>query len=148
MIAMPEICKAATVPYSPSEMYALVNNIEAYPEFLPWCTAASVLSWKKNGLIASLSVTIGKIEQSFTTENTTQKESRIDMRLIEGPFKYLSGYWQFNPENEQFCRIRLCMNFELKNKIIKHLLDKAFFQIADTLIDSFLQRAQTVYGPR
>jgi len=136
------------VPYTSDEMYVLVNDIESYPSFLPWCTEAKILSQQEESLIATLSMALGKIKQSFTTENTMQDGSRIDIELIEGPFKHLSGYWRFIQEDEQSSHIHLHMHFEFKNKIIKHTLGKAFYKVMDTLVDSFVQRAQQIYGSR
>lgn len=145
---MTEIIKTTVVPYTPEEMYVLVNDIESYPIFLPWCTAAKILSQQEERLTATLSLALGKIKQSFTTENTMQNGSKIEMRLIEGPFKHLSGYWKFNLEDEQSCQIQLHMHFEFKNKIIKHTLGKAFYKVMDSLVESFEQRAQQIYGNR
>ena len=145
---MTEIIKTTVVPYTPEEMYVLVNDIESYPTFLPWCTAAKILSKQEERLTAKLSLALGKIKQSFTTENTMQDGSQIEMRLIEGPFKHLNGYWKFNLEDEQSCQIQLHMNFEFKNKIFKHTLGKAFYKVMDSLVESFVQRAQQIYGNR
>ena len=145
---MTEISKATVVPYTPEEMYVLVNDIESYPAFLPWCSAAKILTQQEESLTATLSLALGKIKQSFTTENTMQDGSRIEMQLVDGPFKHLSGYWKFNPEDEQSCHIQLHMNFEFKNKIIKHTLGKVFYKVMDSLVDSFVQRAQEIYGNR
>ena len=145
---MTEISKTTVVPYTPGEMYALVNDIESYPVFLPWCTAAEILSKKEESLVASLSLAMGKIKQSFTTENTMREGSRIDIRLIKGPFKHMSGYWKFNPEDEQSCHIQLHMKYEFKNRIIKYALGKVFYIVINTLVESFVQRAQQVYGNR
>lgn len=145
---MTEISKTAVVPYSSDEMYVLVNDIESYPMFLPWCTAAKILSRQEDNLTAKLSLALGKIKQSFTTENTMQEGSRIDIRLIDGPFKHLSGYWRFIQEDEQSCHIHLHMHFEFKNRFIKHIMGRAFYKVVDTMVDSFVQRAQQVYGRR
>jgi ribosome-associated toxin RatA of RatAB toxin-antitoxin module len=145
---MAEISKITVVPYTVSEMYALVNDIESYPAFLPWCTAAKILSQQDESLTATISLALGKIKQSFTTENTMRDGSRIDMRLIEGPFKHLSGCWKFNSEDKQSCHIYLHMNYEFKSKIIKYTLGKAFYIVVDTLVESFVQRAQQIYGNR
>ncbi len=145
---MTEISKTTVVPYTSDEMYVLVNDIESYPIFLPWCTEAKIISQQEESLTATLSMVLGKIKQSFTTENTMQDGSRIDIQLIEGPFKHLSGYWRFIQEDEQSCHIHLHMHFEFKNKIIKHMLGKAFYKVMDTLVDSFVQRAQQIYGSR
>lgn len=145
---MIEISKTTVVPYTPKEMYILVNDIESYPAFLPWCTSAKILNQQKESLTASLSLAVGKIKQSFTTENIMQDGSRIEMQLIDGPFKHLSGYWKFNLEDDQSCHIHLHMIFEFKNKIVKHTLGKAFYKVIDSLVESFVQRAQQIYGNR
>ncbi len=145
---MTEISRTTLVPYTSDEMYVLVNDIESYPSFLPWCTEAKILSQQEESLTATLSMALGKIKQSFTTENTMQDGSRIDIQLIEGPFKHLSGYWRFIQEDEQSCHIHLHMHFEFKNKIIKQTLGRAFYKVMDTLVESFVQRAQQIYGSR
>ena len=145
---MTEISRTTLVPYTSDEMYVLVNDIESYPSFLPWCTEAKILSQQEESLTATLSMALGKIKQSFTTENTMQDGSRIDIQLIEGPFKHLSGYWRFIQEDEQSCHIHLHLHFEFKNKIIKQTLGRAFYKVMDTLVESFVQRAQQIYGSR
>lgn len=145
---MIEISKTTVVPYTPEEMYVLVNDIESYPAFLPWCSVAKISNQQKESLTATLSLAVGKIKQSFTTENTMRNGSRINMQLIEGPFKHLSGYWKFNPKDEKSCHIQLHMNFEFENKIIKHTLGKVFYKVMDSLVESFVQRAQQIYGQR
>jgi ribosome-associated toxin RatA of RatAB toxin-antitoxin module len=145
---MTEISKTTVVPYTSDEMYVLVNDIESYPIFLPWCTEARILSQQEESLTAKLSLALGKIKQSFTTENTMQDGSRIDMKLIEGPFKHLTGYWRFIQEGDQSCHVHLHMHFEFKNKIIKHTIGKAFYKVMDTLVESFVRRAQHIYGNR
>ncbi len=145
---MTEISKTTVVPYTQKEMYVLVNDIESYPAFLPWCTAAKILTQEKKNLTARLSLELGKIKQSFVTENIMQNGSQIDIRLIEGPFTHLSGCWRFIQENEQCCRIHLYMSFEFKNKILKYTLGKVFYKIMDSLIESFAQRARKIYGNR
>ncbi|MEM7026963.1 MAG: type II toxin-antitoxin system RatA family toxin [Pseudomonadota bacterium] len=145
---MKRINKKQQVNYSANEMYRLVNDIESYPEFLPWCTAAKILEQEELALVASVSIAIGKIRQSFTTANRMQADEVINMQLVEGPFKKLVGDWQFQAINEKECVVSLDMQFEFKNKILKHTLGHAFNKIVDSLVDAFVSRAQTVYGLR
>ena len=145
---MTRICKQETVAYSANEMYTLVNNIAAYPEFLPWCTASNILEQQGDSLKASVSIAIGKIKQTFTTANTMQIDEAIHMRLVEGPFKELTGHWQFRDDEEGGCTISLDMQFEFKSKIIKHTLGTAFHKIVDSLVDAFVDRARNIYGER
>jgi ribosome-associated toxin RatA of RatAB toxin-antitoxin module len=136
------------VPYSADEMYALVNDIEAYPDFLTWCKTAQVANKTNTHLQATVAVEVGKIKQSFSTDNTMQPGRRITMQLVEGPFKFLSGCWQFDPQGEQSCNIRLDIEFEFKNKLLKIALSHTFNRIMDTMVDAFTKRAHEIYGKR
>jgi ribosome-associated toxin RatA of RatAB toxin-antitoxin module len=141
-----EIHKSAVVPYSAEAMYALVNDIAAYPEFLPWCRSTGVQNQNDTHLQATLTLEAGKIRQSFTTENTMQPGRMIEMRLVEGPFKYLNGCWRFEPLSPYSCNVRLDLRFEFKNKVLKLALGKAFKHIMGSLVDSFIQRAEVIHG--
>ena len=141
-----EIHKSTVVPYSAEAMYDLVNDIPSYPEFLPWCRSAGVRNRSDTHLRASLTLEAGKIRQSFTTENTMQPGRRIEMRLVEGPFKFLSGCWRFESLAPQSCSVRLDIQFEFRNKVLKLALGKAFNHILETLVDSFIQRAGEIHG--
>ena len=129
-------------------MYRLVNDIEAYPEFLPWCTADNILQQEEQTLVASVSIAVGKIKQSFTTANQMQLNEKITMQLVEGPFKQLVGNWRFQTIDEQQCVVSLDMQFEFKNRLVKHTLGHAFHKIIDSLVEAFVNRAQSVYGIR
>ncbi len=142
------INKQATVEYSANQMYSLVNDIESYPDFLPWCTATNVLENNDNALTASVSIAVGKIKQTFTTANTMEPNSSISMNLVKGPFKELSGHWQFKENNNGGCSVMLDMNFEFKNKLVKHTLGTAFQKIIDSLVDAFVERARMIYGTK
>jgi ribosome-associated toxin RatA of RatAB toxin-antitoxin module len=141
-----KINKKAHVDYSANQMYSLVNDIESYPEFLPWCAETSILESHKNGITASVSIALGKIKQTFTTANTMQPDDSIIMRLVTGPFKELYGHWQFIEDEKNGCLVMLEMEFEFKNKIVKHALGAAFKKITDSLVDAFIKRARDVYG--
>lgn len=143
---MTKINKQANVTYSAKQMFALVNDIQSYPEFLPWCTEINLLENNENSLIATLSISVGKIRQSFTTENTMQADRSISMKLVKGPFKELNGYWQFRNDTSGGSLVSLEMQFEFKNKIMKHALGGAFKKITNSMVDAFVERARIVYG--
>ena len=143
---MNEIHKSAVVPYSADAMYALVNDIAAYPEFLPWCRSTEVRNQSDTHLQATLTLEVGRIRQSFTTGNTMQPGHKIEMRLVEGPFKSLAGCWTFESLSPRSCNIRLDMRFEFRNKVLKLALSKAFTHIMESLVDSFIQRAGKIHG--
>ena len=145
---MPTINRSALVPYSPAEMYALVNDVEAYSDFLPWCKASRVLSRDEDEVRASLDLSRGGFEKSFTTCNRLQKNKMIEMRLVEGPFRHLDGFWRFETLGEHACKVSLDLDFEFANKLVGMAMGPIFNQIANTLVDSFCKRAIDVYGNR
>ena len=143
---MESINKSAVVPFTCEQMYELVNDIGSYPAFLPWCSSGIVHAHEANYMKASVSLAVGAIKQTFTTENTLQPGRRIDVQLLSGPFRQLHGYWKFEPAGESMCQISFQMNFEYKNKIIKLALNKIFQRIGDSLVTSFIERAKVLYA--
>ncbi|MGI9228828.1 MAG: type II toxin-antitoxin system RatA family toxin [Gammaproteobacteria bacterium] len=140
------INKTKVVPYKAGEMYALVNDIEAYPAFIPWCNSAEVREREAHRLVATLVLGVGKLHYSLTTENRMQVDRRIDFSLLEGPFKRLEGYWLFDELQDGHCRATLCMEFEFKNKMLALALNKFYEQVNSTLVDVFSRRAVAIYG--
>jgi ribosome-associated toxin RatA of RatAB toxin-antitoxin module len=147
---MPVVNRNALVPYSPAEMFALVDDIESYPQFLPWCRSATVLTRGDDEVRASLELAKGAIQKSFTTLNRNQKNKMIEMRLVEGPFRQLEGFWRFNPlgETQEACKVSLDLEYEFSNGLLAMTVGPVFNQIANKLVDAFSQRAVTVYGKR
>ena len=145
---MPVISKSALVPYSAAEMYALVNDIPAYPEFLPWCGGSQVLERTEDEVRASVELSRSGIKKSFTTLNRLQKDKMIEMRLIEGPFQHLEGFWRFEALNETACKIMFDIEFEFSSKILAMTVGPVFSQITSTIVDAFSKRAVEVYGKR
>lgn len=145
---MSVINRNALVPYTPAEMFMLVDNIEAYPEFLPWCKAARVLSRDEDEVRASLNLARGGIDKSFTTCNRLQKNKMIEIRLVEGPFRHLEGFWRFDAVGEGACKVSMDLDFEFSNKLVGFAMGPVFTQIVNTLVDSFCKRAVEVYGQR
>ena len=143
---MPIISKSALVPYAPSAMYALVNDIESYPKFLPWCRSARVARRSDDEVRATLELARGGIQKSFTTCNRLQKDKMIEMRLVEGPFRRLEGYWRFQRLDENACKVSLDLDFEFSSGLLSMAFGPVFHQIASTLVDAFCKRAVEVYG--
>ncbi|MGD8999904.1 MAG: type II toxin-antitoxin system RatA family toxin [Granulosicoccaceae bacterium] len=140
--------KSALVPYSAGEMFALVNDIESYPDFLPWCKTSTVLERSDDEVKASLELARGGIQKSFTTLNRMQRDKMIEMRLINGPFKHLEGFWRFQALNEENSKVMLDMEFEFASRLLSMTVGPVFSQITNTLVDAFTQRAVQVYGRR
>ncbi len=140
------INKFALVPYTPAQMYALVDDIEAYPEFLPWCKSTRVLSRTQDEVRATIELSKGGVEKSFTTCNRNQKNKMIQMRLVEGPFKQLEGFWRFDALGDDGCKVSLDLEFEFASRMLGMVIGPVFSQIANSLVDSFQKRAVAVYG--
>lgn len=146
---MPLISRESLVMYSPAEMYALINDINAYPEFLPWCKSSEILSQTDDVIEASVEIAKGSLNKTFATRNLLQKNKMIEMKLLEGPFKHLEGYWRFKPlKDPSACKVTLDLEFEFNSKIMALAVGPIFSKIANTLVDSFCKRAVTVYGER
>ncbi|MEJ2141792.1 MAG: type II toxin-antitoxin system RatA family toxin [Gammaproteobacteria bacterium] len=143
---MTHINKSALVPYSAEQMYALVDDIPAYPEFLPWCQSAEELHRSDTEVEGSLFISHSGLKKSFTTRNTLDKPGSITMQLVEGPFKHLKGVWQFQALGEEGCKVTLDMDFEFSSKIMGMTFGPIFSHMANSLVDAFVQRAQQCYG--
>lgn len=145
---MATVKKSALVLYSASEMYALVSDIEAYPQFLPWCRSTQILSRAEDEVRATIEMVKGGVHKSFTTSNRMQKHKMIDIRLLEGPFKRLEGYWRFEPLRADASKVALDMEFEFSNQLLRVAIEPVFKQIANSLVDAFCKRAVDLYGKR
>ncbi len=142
---MTTIHRSAFVPFSPQQMFELVNNIEQYPDFLAWCPKAHVLSVSDNEMQATLYIAKGVWAQSFTTINRLVPHERVEMRLQEGPFRALEGVWQFNSIADQGCQVSLSLSFEFSNQLLALTVGPIFHQMASSLVDAFTARAHEVY---
>ena len=126
-------------------MYALVDDIDSYPRFLPWCQAARVelLGDQKR---ATLAAGLRGIHQSFTTLNENRPGEAIDMRLLEGPFEHFSAAWRFRPLSEHACEIAFSLRYEFASRALGKLLEPLFDEIADTMVDAFKRRADELHS--
>lgn len=145
---MPTIERSALVPYSDAQMYALVNDIDSYPEFVPGCRTASVLESDETSKVARLNISKAGISKSFTTRNTLEPFQRIGMELVDGPFQYLRGGWSFHALDENACKIVLKLEFEFANRLLGMAFGKIFNELQSRMVDAFVQRAQHVYGAK
>ncbi len=142
---MASINRHALMPYSARQMYDIVNDVERYPQFLPWCASSKVLSHSEHVMDASILMKKGKLNHSFSTHNTLIPGEKIHMELVDGPFKKLSGDWLFTPLSETASKIELQLEFEFSNRIVSLLIGPVFTQIANSLVDAFCQRAHQLY---
>ena len=122
-------------------MYAIVNDVESYPRFLPWCGDARIDAVHEDGLEASLKVDRVGFERWFRTRNRNVENRSIEMTLVDGPFESLEGQWHFVPLGDSGCRVELRLDFRMKAGIRSAIMSAAFTRIADTMVDSFCSRA-------
>ncbi len=141
---MKRIARSAIVGCSADALYALVEDIEAYPSFLSWCAAAQVLERAPGRTIATLTLAAKGLRQSFTTENANQPGCAIDMRLLAGPFRDFAGHWRFTPLEAQACKAEFTLEYEFANRIVAGLLDPLFSRMADSTVDAFARRAASL----
>lgn len=146
---MSQIKRSALVHYSPTEMYQLVNNVADYPAFLPWCRSSQVKSETDTEMVASVEIAKGVLNKTFTTKNQLLENQRIELQLVDGPFKKLSGYWFFETlKTENACKVNLELDFEFDSGMMSLAARPIFTQIANSLVDSFCKRAVVIYGER
>lgn len=143
---MPLIQRSALVRFSAAQMFALVDDIPAYPQFLPWCSAASEKQRDGDDVVASIQIARGGFQRAFTTRNRLQKDKMIEMRLVEGPFRHLQGFWRFEALDEGACKVSLDIEFEFDSKLLAFTLGPVFGQICNSLVDAFVTRAKVKYG--
>jgi len=134
------------IAYSADQMFELVDAVQRYPEFLPWCAAASVIPVDERKVNASVTINYHGVKQSFTTQNTRTPAQQIEMRLVEGPFRSLDGCWRFAALNASACKIEFSLHYEFSSKLLEKLVGPVFGYIANSLIEAFLRRAEQVYG--
>jgi len=134
------------VPYTPGQMFALVADVNAYDAFLPWCSSSRVLREEAELVEAEVAIAYGRLHKTFATRNRLQQDKMIEMRLLEGPFRHLEGYWRFDRLGEQGCKVSLDLEFEFSSKLVALAMGPVFTQIANSLVDAFCQRAEQIYG--
>ena len=154
---MKQVKKSVLLWYTPHEMYRLVTDVEAYPEFLPWCERVEVLSRDAEGPTARLHLAYSGIRHAFTTRNVQVADESVRIGLVDGPFSHLDGVWRFlalplpggSPESVSLaCKIEFELSYAFANLVLEGAISPVFDQIANTFVDSFVKRAEQVYGQR
>lgn len=143
---MARVEKSVLVGYSAAQMFELVDRVETYPQFLPWCARTEV-TWRDNAsVIATVHIDYHHLKQSFTTENVRQSPRVIEMRLKEGPFTTLDGSWRFHELAADACKVEFQLHYEFSSKLIENVVSPVFGFIAGNLVEAFVERAERVYG--
>ncbi len=138
--------RSALVTYTAAQMFALVNDVSRYPEFLPWCVGAQVQELSATERTATLKVARGVLQAQFTTRNQLTPDARIQMHLTHGPFRDLSGEWRFDAIGERGSRVKFRVEFEFKNMLTAAAFNSVFESLCGGIVEAFVQRAREVYG--
>jgi ribosome-associated toxin RatA of RatAB toxin-antitoxin module len=137
--------RSALVMYTPAEMFALVNDVPRYPEFLPWCVAARMQETSLGESLATLKISHGVLQTEFTTRNTLNPDAKIHMQLTHGPFRDLRGEWRFEGIADRGSRVTFKVEFEFKNRLTAAAFNAVFETLCAGIVDAFVRRAQQVY---
>lgn len=134
------------VAYSALQMFELVDAVETYPSFLPWCDGVRVIHRDAENTRATIHISYHGLRQSFTTENVKEPPLRMTVKLVEGPFRVLDGEWRFTPLAERACRIDFRLRYEFSSRLLETLGGPVFSYIANTMVDAFVKRAEKLHG--
>jgi len=143
---MKRVARSAIVEHPVDALYALIEDIESYPAFLPWCREAKIRLREHDRTVASIRVGMRGLQQSFSTENRSVANASIDMRLVEGPFKHFVAQWRLTPLGTGAARVEFSMEYEFSSRVLARVLDPLFGHIANTMVDAFLREADTRHG--
>ena len=143
---MAVVQKTVLLAFSAEQMFALVERVEDYPAFLPWCGGVEVKQRSPEKLVATIAIAYHGLKQSFTTENQNTSPTHMQMKLVEGPFSILDGQWHFKPLREDACKVEFELHYEFSSKVLEKLIGPVFTIIANSFVESFCKRAEEVYG--
>ena len=138
--------KTVLIEHTPAQMYALVDDVERYAEFLPWCAKTELRFRDDHKTVATLHIDFLSVKSHFTTENAKAFPDAMHMKLVDGPFRSFDGTWHFKPLGDSACKIEFRLSYEFSSKIFEKIIGPVFSRIANTFIEAFVQRAAQVYG--
>ncbi len=142
---MAEVRKSVLIEYSVEQMFHLVDKVEEYPGFLPWCDGTELIHRDEARTVARLHINYHGIKADFSTENDKEAPHFMRIKLRHGPFEHLDGSWHFKPLGEAACKIEFQLHYEFSSKLLEKALGPVFHHIANTFVDSFVKRAEQVY---
>jgi len=145
---MRRVQRSALVQYRADEMFDLVDDIDAYADFLPWCNSSRVLRRQANTVQASIEVHKGPVSKTFTTLNTNVQSESIDIALLGGPFRHLSGGWRFVALGDTGSKVSLELEFQFESRMVDAMFGPFFEETCNSLVDAFIARATFIYGAR
>lgn len=142
---MAEVEKTVLVPYSAAQMFALVDEVENYPQFLPWCGGVDLVERSEAVTQATLHINYHGVKHNFTTSNAKQFPTRMDIMLVDGPFSHMEGHWQFKALTESACKVEFRLQYTFASAMLEKLIAPVFSHIAATFVDAFVARAEEIY---
>ncbi len=142
---MSEVNRSALVEFSAEQMFDLVNDVESYPLFLPWCSGSEVLEQSETELKGKIDLSKAGVKQSFTTLNTLSRPESIIISLVEGPFSKLNGSWEFKALADNACKVTLQLEFDFLNAMLRAVVGPVFSMIANSMLESFVKRATDIH---
>ena len=146
---MKKLLKSVLIWYSPEEMFRLVTDVDQYKNFLPWCNQSKVLQFTDIEMDAEVGIGIAGFNQVFVTHNTHIKDREVRMKLVQGPFSKLDGTWTFEPvgdNSQRACKVTLSLEYGFSSNTLATVVGPVFDKIAASMVDSFVNRAEQVYG--
>ncbi len=143
---MADVHKTMLVSHSAEQMFRLVDEAEKYPEFLPWCAGADIRWRNDTSTSATLHIDYHGIRQNFTTDNIKVFPLSMDIRLVDGPFRHLEGFWYFTPLAPDACKIEFRLHYEFASPMLDKIISPVFSHIANTFVDAFVERAERIYS--
>ena len=143
---MKSVRKTVLVSHSIERMYTLVDTVEDYPQFLPWCSLTHCKLRDDTRPVATLHINYHGIKSHFSTANEKRYPSHMLIRLTDGPFTHLDGSWDFTPLGDAACKVEFNMHYEFSSRLIEKAVGPVFSHIANTFVDSFVKRAAQIYG--
>ena len=143
---MPSHHETQLSPYTPEQLFALVLDIEKYPEFLPWCRAARILGREGEALLGELVISFAHFTESYVSRITAQSPQRIDVVMVRGPFEYLTNAWRFTPRPEGGTQIEFSLDFRFRSRMMEKLIGGLFSKATARMVSAFKARADALYG--
>lgn len=138
--------KSVLIEHSAQQMFELVDRVEDYPQFLPWCSETRLDFRDERKTVATLHISYLSVKSHFTTENTKEYPVHMSINLVDGPFRRLEGEWRFKPLGDRACKIDFQLSYEFSSKLFEKIIGPVFSQIANTFVEAFVKRAGQVYG--
>jgi ribosome-associated toxin RatA of RatAB toxin-antitoxin module len=143
---MKEISRSALLPFSAKQMFDVVNDVASYQDYLPACSRSEVIESSSKFMVARLTLTKAGVSQQFTTRNNLVGLKRIDLQLVDGPFKSLNGFWLFSQLGDHGCKTEMNLAFDFNSRMLNATFGKVFEQVADSLVEAFCDRAKVLYS--